>query len=360
MLLAWGGVAALAAPRRRAAWHWLAAALSLAIVAGVLVSDALLYHSSNLAPTARYHELASLNSRFAGRGPTLFTDFDEYAMYELRDLDIGGPNFVYPPAALARAAGGYGDPVDLNRMAPGALRAYPLIVTRREPGAVRPSSAYRLLWQGSYYRVWERRAHAPPIVEHVALSGSPSRQCARIGVLAGHARTRGARLIAAEAPATVEVSLARAVHPRGWGHQRGGVVMRTPGRLTAGFVLPSAGVWNLWVQGQLMPAVRVDVDARRLSTIAGALSGNSLVPNTVPPIPVKLTAGTHRLSVIRSGGFSLRPGEGGSAVLDAVVLTPGQERPTPTLRIAAPAAWRALCGGDYQWVELTGSIGART
>ncbi len=103
----------------------------------MLASDALQYHASDLAPTARYQELATLDSRFAGKGPTLFTDFDEYSLYELRELDLGGPDFVYPPPALADAAGGYGEPVDLDRVAPGALLAYPLIITRRDPAASR-------------------------------------------------------------------------------------------------------------------------------------------------------------------------------------------------------------------------------
>ena len=89
----------------------------------MLVSDASQYHVSNLAPTARYEELARLNSRFAGQGPTLFTDFDEYSLYVLRDLDVGGPDFVYPPPAAAAAAGGHGRPVRLDRLAPvGAAR----------------------------------------------------------------------------------------------------------------------------------------------------------------------------------------------------------------------------------------------
>ena len=54
------------------------------------------YHASNLAPTARYQELSRIDSRFAGRGPALFTDYDEYALYSLRDLDVGGPDFMYP------------------------------------------------------------------------------------------------------------------------------------------------------------------------------------------------------------------------------------------------------------------------
>src|SRR6202012_1899530 len=160
VLLACAGVGALLS----AAPSWplclLPALLAVALIGGVLASDAAQYHSSNLPPTARYEELGSINRRFAGRGPTLFTDFDEYSMYVLRDLDVGGPDFVYPPPALASLAGGYGRPVRLDRATPGSLSAYPLIVTRRDPSASRPPAAYRLAWQGAYYDVWMRRAGA--------------------------------------------------------------------------------------------------------------------------------------------------------------------------------------------------------
>ena len=157
VLLAWAGVGALIGMRPRAVALACSGALGLALTAGVLASDARQYHVSNLAPTGRYEELARLNSRFAGRGPTLFTDFDEYSLYELRDLDVGGPDFVYPPAAAAKAAAGHGRPVRLDRLAPSVLAAYPLIISRRDPLASRPPAAYRLAWQGSYYEVWQRR-----------------------------------------------------------------------------------------------------------------------------------------------------------------------------------------------------------
>ena len=121
-------------------------------------SDAMQYHGSNLAPTARYEELASLDSRFAGRGPALFTDYDEYALYALRDLDVGGPGFMYPPPAVAQTEG---QPANLDLISPAALRSYPLIVTRRDPAASRPPAAYRLLYQSAYYEVWGRRPGAP-------------------------------------------------------------------------------------------------------------------------------------------------------------------------------------------------------
>jgi len=353
--------------RRRSPIAQVAAALlALAIAGGVLVSDAMQYHTSDLAPTARYEELASVNSRFAGRGPTLFTDFDEYAMYELRDLDVGGPDFAYPPSALAASAGGYGQPVALDRASPIALRAYPLIVTRRDPAASRPPAAYDLLWQGSYYQVWGRRPGVPAASVHVALSGSPARQCARIAAVARGVVRDGERLVAAQAPALVRISLAHAAHPRRWGHalrgtlheggqagEREGLVMSTPGGLYAGFALPTSGRWDVWIQGQIMPAVKLGVDGHQIASIAGQLDGNSLVPNTVPPVAVRLAAGVHRISVTRSGGFSLAPGDGGAAVLDAIFLAPAGTDPRGPLREVAPADWPSLCGRSYQWIEVT-------
>jgi hypothetical protein len=350
MLLAWGGVAALRALPSRGLSLLLAGILALGLSGGVLVSDALQYHAANLAPTARYQELASLDARFAGRGPTLFTDFDEYSLYELRDLDIGGPNFVYPPATLAAAAGGYGQPVRLDLIAPAALRSYPLIITRRDPAAPRPPAAYRLQWQGAYYQVWSRRAGAPTARVHLALSGLRAQQCVEIRHLASG--SGGGRLVAAASPLQVRVRLRRTTHPKHWGHEHQGLVMNHPGTLRAIIHVPFAGSWQLWLRGQLMPTIALRLDGRALASIGGQLSGNSLVPNLIPPITVRLSAGRH-LVTVRRAGVTLAPGDGGAAVLDGIFLTPALA--SAKLDSEPARWWRALCGRRYAWVELIGS-----
>jgi hypothetical protein len=356
VLLAWAGVAALrslsltAAPRT--AIRLAVAVLALAITVGILASDVAQYHGSNLAPTARYDELASINNRFAGRGPTLFTDFDEYSLYELRDLDVSGANFVYPPPALAGVARGYGYPVDLNRVSADALRSFPLIVTRRDPTAGPPPSVYRLGWQGRYYEVWERRPGAPAAILHVGLSPARAPSCERVERLSRLAAAEHARLIAAVSPELIRVPLAHLPHPAGWGHQRAGLAMRRAGRLRRTFTVPRSGPWELWLQGQFMPAIAVSIDGRPLTTISGELAGNSLVPDTITPLPVRLSRGVHTVSVTRPG-FSAAPGNGGSAVLDAIFLTPGN---TPARRLSVLTAGghpRLLCGRSYYWIELT-------
>jgi hypothetical protein len=352
VLLAWGGVGALRTVPRRGVSLAAAALLALALAGGVVVSDAMQYRASDLAPTARYEELASLDARFAGKGPTLFTDFDEYSMYELRNLDIGGPDFVYPPATVAASAGGYGQPVDLDRIAPAALLAYPLIITRRDPTASRPPAAYRLLWQGRYYQVWGRRRGTPAALEHVALIGSPATQCATLEHVTRSAGAgAGAELAVSQPPAIVRIRLRRSPHPADWGHERQALVMGQPGTLRARFTVPVAGRWEVWVQGNLMPTVRLRLDGRQLASISGQLSGNSLVPDTIPPVPVQLAAGTHSLSLTRTSA-GLGPGELGSAVLDAIFLTAAGSGSQATLRTVPASGWQSLCGQHYQWVEL--------
>jgi hypothetical protein len=349
VLLAWGGVAALKALRVRALAVGASLALSLALAGGVLASDTLQYRASDMAPTARYQELASLDARFAGQGPALFTDFDEYSMYELRDLDVGGPNFVYGPTAL-HATAGHGDPVSLSRVQPTALAAYPLIVTRRDPSAERPPAAYRLVWQGSYYEVWRRRPHPAPVLRQEALAGGPRVQCKAIGRMA-QAASAGRQLVASEAPELIRIPLGRRAKHRSWGREPDGLVMSRPGLLTTRVRLARAGSWKLWVQGRIMPTVSVAIDGRTVESIAGELDGNSLVPNTIPPVTVALSGGFHRVKVTRPG-FNWMPGDEGSAVLHAIFLTPSGEPEGGVLRRVSAARWRTLCGGVYQWLEL--------
>jgi hypothetical protein len=360
VLLAWSGVAALrafaqrpaAGETLRGAFGWMAApVLALVLAGGVAVSDAMQYHGSNLAPTARYDELASLDSRFAGRGPALFTDYDEYALYELRDLDVGGPGFMFPPRSIAQAEG---QPADLDQVSPAALRAYPLIVTRRDPTASRPPAAYRLLWQGTYYEVWGRRPGAPAALAHVGLSGAPAGglagQCSRVQRVARLAKSHGARLISASPPEIVGIDVARASHPA-WKESRLGLLMSGAGRLTARFVLPRAGVWDLWLQGEIMPAVTVSVDGRQLSSISGQLTGVATDPDTMAPLHVQLSAGSHQVTITRESSNPLTPGAGGSAILDSIFLTPAGTGSQARLHVTPAAQWRSLCGGSLEWVE---------
>lgn len=348
VLLAWGGVARLRQSRAAPA-----VVVGLLLAGGVLASDAMQYHSTDLAPTARYTELASIAGRF-GRGPTLFPDFDEWSLYALRHMDVGGLNFIYRARGLEAIAPHHGDPVDLDQVPDRALVAYPVIVTGRDPLASRPPSAYRLLWQGTYYEVWGRRPGAPPALAHLGLSAAHPAPCVGLGLLAGLARAHRARLVAAVAPEAVPLDVTAAAPPD-WRRPTLpdlGVVIRGRGHLQAAFTVLRAGVWNVWIRGEIMPTVAVGVDGRQAASVRAQLRGNVYNPDTLPPIPVRLAAGRHVLTLARASA-SLAPGQGGSDTLNAIYLTPAAAGATAALHTVAPSRWRSLCGARLDWVEAT-------
>jgi hypothetical protein len=348
LLLAWAGVAGLRASPLRL----VAPLLGLVVAGGVIASDVAQYHGGDLASTARYAELASLDTRYAGRGPVLFTDFDEWSLYVLRDLDVGGPDFIFPPTGLADVARGHGDPVDLDRISPAAFGAYPLIITRRDPTVSRPPSAYDLAWEGAYYQVWARRPGAPTAVAHLRLSGTRPVGCPTIAPLARLAGAHQAKLVVASPIPVVAIDFQKAVHHT-WLRDhpfRVGLLMSRNGHLTANVRVPYAGTWNLWIQGEVMPVIRVTIDGRHIGSLAGEVSGNSFNPDTMVPFRVPLTAGRHRLTLSR-GGLSVAPGDGGSDLLHAVFFARAGAR--ESVRAVPAQAWRSLCGRRFDWIEVT-------
>lgn len=349
VLLAWSGFLALRSTRSALVVR-AAPALALALVVGVAASDAMQYHASNLAPTARYDELAAIDARFAGRGPILYGGFDEYALYQLRDLDVGGADFIYPPAGIALMEG-HGYPVDLDRIPARAWTAYPLVLTRRDPVASQPPSAYRLVWQGVYYQVWARGRGAPAAIVHLGLSGRRPVECARVKRLAAIARAHDARIVAAVPPRVVRIEIARGSHP-GWPYTHPGLVLKGAGELRSTFSVPHSGGWEVWLTGQLMPRARIGVDGRSIGSIAGQLDGNPHNPYPLTPLPVNLSAGRHTLTLSRADS-PLAPGDGGWAIVHEIFLTPARARETDRLLVTEPARWRTLCGGRYDWIEVT-------
>jgi hypothetical protein len=126
--------------------------------------------------------------------------------------------------------------------------------------------------------------------------------------------------------------------------------MAAGGRLRARFTIPAAGVWEVWLKGEFMPAVTVSVDHKPIGVVAGEVGGDLVVPAISAPLRVRLTAGRHTLTIAR-GSEGLGPGAGGQSILISAFLAAtgtGGEEP---LHHVAPGAWRSLCGHRYVWIE---------
>jgi hypothetical protein len=344
VLTAVAGCAALAARGLR-----IEGLLAAAVLAGgIIVSDAFAYHGFYIAPKDRLAELETIGERYAGGGPTMLDEFEEYGKHFLRDTEIYAPFDGYPGKVGEYRAPGpsYASWRDVDEMTLPFLQQFKLIVRRRSPANSRPPASYRRVYSGSYYEVWEDsgREHAS---EHLSLGGvqdpTGRARCSDVRALASRAGD-GAALVAATRPDPLYLPAYRMAWPSYWGinpdTKRLGA--SGPGELTTTLTAP-ADRYRVWVLGTFGRGADVIIDGRRVGHAEDIQPPGqySLAGET------ELTAGTHRL-VVRRGGGNLLPGNGRDEGYDAVVLEPVAE---PELERVQAGDAESLCGRRLDWIE---------
>ena len=311
LLLAFTGVGALMRASRLVA---LAAASAIAITLGVLAGNALLYHDTTLAPYARLHNLQYIGERFAGQGPTLTPDFEEYAEYYLRDDDqtsmVNGPTLeILPGVNRATEAGGIFS-YDLDEFVLSWVESFHTIVMRRGPYASRPPSNYRLVYLSTYYEVWQRDQPAASVYAHLpvppSLTGHDDRVCA--GAAAATRRAgRGATIAYTLAPqGYVQLDSSNMKLSSAFEASDGTIIANGAGRASRYQRIPKAGLYDFYLSGSTGRPVDVSVDGHHVGTSAYQASYPSewlLIGSR------RLSAGMHHVAITR-GGFSLHAGNG--------------------------------------------------
>jgi hypothetical protein len=332
------------------------ALLAGVVALGVLGSDALAYHATGLAPTERYTELGAIGQRFAGQGPTLLTDFDEYDTYLLRHSQVDGPGFAHHGAILLTGGAGplYGHSYDVDQLTQQSVQRFSLIVMRRSPSWSRPPGNFALAWKGPSYEVWRRVGPAPRV--HISLGGGlqpvATPPCHQIGDLARTAIRDGARLTAATRPANLVVDLTRAGHsanaiPLADSEGLPELAVVGPARIEVGVRVSKPGRYLLWLGGNVDRPLHVLLDGRLVGAPTEIFGGDA---NKYLVATLNLGAGKHDLQLVRGGG-SLRPGDNASTVVDGVIFEPlAAER--ESLITVAPTSWRSLCGRPMDWIEI--------
>jgi hypothetical protein len=335
-----------------------AAVVMAAIAGGVLWSNALAYHDVWLAPRAQLAELEQIDKRFAGQGPALMTEYQPYGVrHFLRDMDPEGASELRRRQIPLRNGQllKEGFSADVDEFQLGALLVYRSLVLRRSGLASRPPSAYALVWRGRYYEVWERRANARAIIEHLAL-GSPLQPiaappCAAVLRLAGLAAAKGGLLATVRRPPATVVELSHASHPATWqGSDDPNIVVPAGrGTLEAEVDVTRTSRYSLWLGGSFRGHLELAVDG----TVVGSARHHLNTFGEYTPLgEVRLPAGAHRLT-LRYGGADLHPGSGGGAFpLGPLVLSRGDaDRPVTYVR---PEDARVLCGRSLDWIEAVG------
>jgi hypothetical protein len=345
VLTAVAGCAALAARGLR-----IEGLLAAAVLAGaIIVSDAFAYHGLYLAPKDRLAELQAIGERYAGRGPTMLDEFEEYGKHFLRDADVYAPfdGYVGGKAPEFRTPGpSYASWRDVDDMTLGYLQQFNLIVRRRSPANSRPPASYRGVHTGRYYEVWEDTGRARAR-EHLSLgtpedpAGRP--RCRDVRALANRAGD-GALLVAATRPKPLLLPAYQMARPPHWGmdpntHRLGA---SGPGELITSFTAP-ADRYRVWVGGTFGRGADVIVDGRRVGHAEDIQPPGqySLAGET------ELRDGKHRL-IVRRGGGNLLPGNGRDEGYDAVVLDPMSE---PDLERFPTSDAESLCRRRLDWIE---------
>jgi hypothetical protein len=329
-------------------------AATLAVVFAIVASDLLAYNHDRVAPTGRIEAIQQTGDRFAGRGPVLWNEFEEYAKYFARAARISAPFEAITPlqVQLRLPTYFYGHYFDLDQELLSFVEHYPIIVTRRSPAASRPPANYKLVYENSYYRGWER-TKAPEVLEHMPLQQlySPSEgiDCATLAPIVAKA-PHDARLVVARAP---EVSwfepLAETKRPSGWPpdpNWAGSVFTATPGAVAGVLTAKHAGSYRVWVQGDFPRAVQVQVDGKTV----GSVSGSNTPGQWLQAATLQLRPGKYVVRVVKQPGRDhLGPGEWAVGTLGAVAFQSEQ----PERLVSLPLShWRRLCNTEADWVEV--------
>jgi len=360
LTLAFAGVAALAASRRRGLvlLGWLAAAV---IAGGVLYGNAIVYHDTTLAPAARYYDLAEIGKRYAGHGPTLYPGFDEYAEYFLREeqatssVNPAKGEFDLAPGVVE--PNGIGFAFNLNQFLMSYLQRFNLIVQPRGPLANRAPANWDLAQQTPYFNVWRRVRPASEVYAHLPLSGLPHERTPAIcAVLQKDVRAAGPGATVAYVPAPVGVPVepSSGVHPDYWKPVGGALVAYGAGYDRVHFALPRTGTYEVWMEGTVGRPVKFLVDGHLLGTVAY----EERYPEQFLRVGTgELSAGRHTLELVRGGG-SLHPGSGDDVDPDTrglgpILLLP-QGSQSYRLQVAPANAAARICSAPvgYEWMEV--------
>ncbi|HEY4812066.1 MAG TPA: hypothetical protein VIH71_13505 [Solirubrobacteraceae bacterium] len=331
----------------------LAGALALAIFA----SDGLTYLHDRIAPTARIEAISQVGERFAGHGPVLWNEPEEYAKFFARAARISSPfEPITPQQVQLRSPTYFVDHYfDLDEELLSFVEGYPIIVTRRSPSASRPPANYRLVYENKYYLGW-RRSSAPQVLDHLPeqqpYSPAAVVTCPALAPIVAGAPA-GSELIVASTPELAVFNPASDTQrSSSWPAdpaQAGAVETITAGSAQGLLTLDSSGRYVVWVQGDFPRKTYVQVDGRTIGWVAGSNTpGQWLQAATL-----SLRSGAHRVRVYAVGGHRhLGPGEwpgGDGGMVGAVGL---QMQAPESLRTVALSDWRSLCGKQADWVEL--------
>jgi hypothetical protein len=335
--------------------------IGVALVGGIVVSDALAYRNAHIVPVQRMDALRDAAEHGRGGGPWLFPEWEEYAKHfgEAAPLNVASESFSPRSVALRKPLIIFNHTFDLDDMTLEYVESFPGIMLRRSPEASRPPANYRLTYRNAYYELWEKDPDGPTVLAHVPLQqpGQPAvpPRCQEVRDLVASMRP-GERLVAARRDPLPTVGatippIYGAVRPTvapNWGvlpdPQDPGTLITNGQGVLAGRLSVGAGPYEVWVKGGGGRPLRVSVDGHAV----GAQRQINTPGQWLPIGRVTLPAGSHELRLSRPGA-GLEPGNGVNGPVGGIALERlSGQRPLVTVPRSRAAS---LCGRPWDWIE---------
>lgn len=334
-------VVAVPIARRSAA---LAGLLLLIPIVIVVASDVQGYRGVALAPVQRLGELRTIDARIGDGGSTLFPEFDEFAKVALRHSAPEIPGEPWRSRVIVgtdgSAVGTYAVSSDIAAVAARGeqgLRQFRYVVVRRGPVGSWPPG-YRLRTSTAHYLVFEREGG----------TGDGPFDVRRVdGPLGAGARTVPCRRlghdgVAQRRPLSVGLNvMADDRRPAMWLLHPGGAPRfadtKGPGHVTGTLVVPSSGLYRVWVEGSFNRRIDVRVAGRSIGSIEHA---RNTTPQPEAAGTIRLAAGRTSMTITRRGR-SLLPGSANDPARAGVMGNAWLERADDT---AQPVLSRDGCG----------------
>jgi hypothetical protein len=319
------------------------------MVTGILISDAIGYRETTLAPTDRMAAMEDA-ANHAGGGMWLVNEWEEFAKYFMRDIRVNAAFEAESPrpAEMRNPRPIFGRYYDLDELTLEYVQSFSGVVKRRSPAASRPPASFKLIYANDYYEVW-RRQDDTRVVEHLSLqrrhraTARPS--CSHVRALASRAR-QDDRLVAAARPRIALLDPLRAgLRPKLWvpnGNAPGTVVPVSPGEMRVQR-RTRAGLHRVWIRGSFGRPTSVYVDGREV----GAAHEVNTPGQWVELGELRLSAGEHDIALLRPDS-KLGPGDAYRGELGPVALEPVRGYKLVTVE---PRRAARLCGRDWDWIE---------
>jgi hypothetical protein len=314
-----------------------------------------------VTPKQRFGELIALGQRYAGRGPVLVNEREDYAKHVLRDVSPWMSWDSYQPEKGLRNDAARLDLLhapDFDDYTREFYDRFPLLLERKRPGGSRPPGNYEPIDETAHYRVWRRTGPTPaahlPLGGIQAVSGTARLDC-------GDREFRRLRALAERTGRPLRVARAAevVVVPQGrWYSKASGAQGPQPGLTTRASgssripVTLSAGRWRAWLQGSTGPGERLSLlQAGGGERQIGEVRSDLGLQDAYQPFgEFDATGGREAFSLFSLAKPWWQSGRTRFDLIGPIVFERVAERPQP--EEVDPRDARSLCGERLDWVEV--------